>query len=138
MEKTGIGYIRMRVYTANGALPVEGAEVTVTLDEDGGESGRVLAVLRTDASGLTPTVFVPAPPRSLSLAPGRERPYSTVNVEVKKSGFYTVENVGIPVFDGSLSRQDVNMLPRTAGEYPYEGMIINESTGDGAVYGGED
>ncbi len=146
MEKTGIGYIRIRVFTANGALPVKGALVSVMLDEDSGESGQLLAELSTDVSGLTPTVAVPTPPRSLTMSPNSSvRPYSTVNVQVVSPGYYTVENVGIPVFDGSLSRQDVNMLPRSdGGGYPDEGIIINENTGEGEVYsergklGGED
>lgn len=139
MEKTGTGYLRVRASTANGALPVEGASVIVISDNENGEGGTVIATLRTDSSGLTPTISVAAPPKSLSLKPrSPEKPYSTVNIQVTADGYYTVENVGVPVFDGTLSQQNVNLIPRSdTGEYPDEGIIINEDTGDGTIYGGE-
>lgn len=138
MENTGMGYLRVRASGAAGALPVEGAVVMITADNDDGEGGSVIASLRTDQSGVTPTVEIPAPPRSLSLRPGSaQRPYSKVNIAVSADGYYPVENVGVPVFDGSLSQQNVNMIPREErGEYPNEGLIINESDGEGTVYGG--
>ena len=137
MEDTGMGYLRVRASSANGALPVEGAVVMVTKDNEDGEGGSVIASLRTDSSGVTPTIEIPAPPKSLSLTPGGTRkPYSKVNIQVTADGYYTVENVGVPIFDGNLSQQNVNMIPRSTGAYPDEGLIINESDGEGTVYGG--
>ena len=110
MEYTGMGRLRIRVTEAGGALPVEGAVVTIAEYEDGGD-GELLYSLRTDSGGLTETVTLPAPPASDSLKPGASRPYALYNVDISYPGYYPVENVAIPVFDRITAVQPVNLLP---------------------------
>lgn len=138
MDMSGTGFIRVRVSAANGALPVSGASVIIIEDLEGGESGNITATLVTDTSGLTPTVSVSAPPKSYSLSPtSGGKPYSTVNISISADGYYPVENVGVPVFDGTVSQQNVNLLPISDdGKYPREGLIVNEGNG-GTLFGGD-
>lgn len=133
------GFLRIKVSSAGGALPVEGATVLVYGDRADGEGGETLASMRTDSSGITPTLTVLTPPASLSRVPGFRKPYSTVNIRIEKDGYYPVENVGVPIFDGTLSEQNVNLIPRSGtGEYPDEGLTVIENPQKGTVYNGGD
>lgn len=116
MNEEGRGFLRIRALTAGGALPVEDAVVLIMDYNDDESGGALLYSLRTDEGGLTPTASLPAPPASMSQRPGNGRPYSLYNVTVLKDGFYTVENVGVMVFDGVVAIQPVNLLPVSESE----------------------
>ncbi|MBQ4066355.1 MAG: hypothetical protein IJD22_01800 [Clostridia bacterium] len=107
-DQQGTGFLRIQAVSAGGALPVQGATVLVT--DRGGES---VASLRTDSSGLTPTLSLPAPPRALSQSPanGSVIPYSTYTVQIRRDGFYSVDDYSVPVFDGITAIQVANMIP---------------------------
>lgn len=107
----GNGFLRVSARTANGALPVSGAEVTISgADADQGNTG-VIYSLRTGEDGLTPPVELAAPPRALSLQPGTPMPYARYNVEVRRAGYAPVTNLDVPVFDGIVSTQPVLLIP---------------------------
>lgn len=104
---SGTGYLKVRVYSASGAFPVEGAAVLV-YDSD----GDLTSSLRTDSSGLTETIPLPAPPASLSQTPDTAAlPYTVYTVTASKDGFGLVEDFSVPVFDSITSIQGVNMIP---------------------------
>lgn len=105
------GYIRVRVTNSGGNFPVEGAMVYITDYND--ENGELLYTLRTNSSGQTRTVTVPAVPIAESLTPGVENPYSMYNIRVVKEGYYTAESIGVPVFEGIVSLQSFNLQPLT-------------------------
>ncbi len=115
MSESGSGYLRLRVTSAGGALPVSGAVVTVSEYTPDG-TGEVLYSLRTNEGGLTDTVALPTVPAADSMKPGAERPYSVYSVVVKKDGYYTVEGVAVPIFDKIVALQPVNMIPLTESE----------------------
>ena len=64
---TEIGYLTVRVSTAGGAIPLEGAAVNIR----GGdiEESAIIYSLVTNSDGITPTVSLPTPPRSASESP---------------------------------------------------------------------
>ena len=114
------GTLRIRTYTAGGALPVNNALVKIKGAE---EDNRLIAyTLITDRDGLTPLVTLPAPNVEFSLSPGpSEKPYSVYDVEISSPGFYTKRINGLTVFPGVNSIQLVNMIPssgHSAEEYP--------------------
>ncbi len=115
MSESGSGYLKLRVTSAGGALPVSGAVVTISEYTTDG-SGEVLYSLRTNEGGLTDTVALPTVPASDSMRPGAERPYSVYSVIVKKDGYYPVEGVAVPIFDKIVALQPVNMIPITEAE----------------------
>ena len=43
--------------------------------------------------------------------------YTPYNVEVKKRGFYTVENIGVPIFEGITSIQTAEMIPHNDTQF---------------------
>ena len=103
---TDTGRLVIRVRSANGTIPVEGALVTITKD------GAVFAVSATDLSGSTEIIEIPTPPKSASLTPGfAGLPYSTVFIEVDKDGFYSGQYIEVPIFPDVLTVQPVNLLP---------------------------
>lgn len=103
---SGTGHLTVTVRTANGALPVEGALVTVS------SNGSIIGVFTSDLSGSTGALEIPTPPKSASLSPGFEgNPYSTVFIEVDKDGFYSGQFISVPVFPDVLTVQPINLLP---------------------------
>ena len=129
MENTNsVGYLIVNVSTARGAIPLEGAAVTVYYEVP--ENTSVFAVMSTDRSGKTQKIELPAPSRELSETPGNTKPYATYTVAVEKDGYYSVTNVGVPIFDGVTSIQPVEMLPlaeyNSDTVYPRFGRDVTE------------
>ena len=116
---TGTGYLVVRVYTARGGIPVEGAIVTINHADPDSTSPH--AVLVTDRSGRTNKIALPAPPRSLSLEPSgdsvypAEPPYALYNVEIAREGFYTLNDMNVRIFAGITAIQDADLVPRAEG-----------------------
>ena len=126
------GTLRVRTYTAGGALPVEGAVVRVT---GASEDNRLIAYSTiTDRDGLGELFTLPAPEVNYSLAPNpKELPYSLYDLEVSKDGYYTKKIRGMTVFSGINSIQLVNMIPGSGNmieDYPRGNInyIIPENT----------
>ncbi len=121
------GRLTVTVRSANGALPVEGALVTVTKD------GSIIAVTTSDLSGNTEILEIITPPKSASLTPGFVGlPYATVFIEVDKDGFYSGQYIEVPVFPDILTVQPVNLLPLPeffAGDTSEGTQFFDESEG---------
>ena len=109
----GYGYMIVRVTTARGAIPLEGAVVTVSdyLGEENAERGNAIVTYKTNASGLTDRFMLPAPPKALSMSPGNGKSYLTYNIAVAKDGYYQQNYINAPVFEGITSIQNADMIP---------------------------
>jgi hypothetical protein len=112
-NNTGYGYMIVRVTTARGAIPLEGATVTVQNYDPEFEKGRgdVIAVYTTGDSGLTEKFSLPAPSGALSMSPGNGKSYESYILTVTKGGYYRQEYVNVPVFEGITAIQNVDMIP---------------------------
>ena len=108
----GSGGLRVNVRTADGALPIAGARAEVF-----DANGRSVGVLITDRSGSTEILALPAPPASLSQAPGGGEVFADYRLRVEADGYYPQQNENVPIFDGVLSLQSAALIPRA----PYEG-----------------
>ena len=113
------GYITVNVRTARGALPVEGAQITITSRQDGASY-----VLYSNADGGSVRLEVPTPPKANSAHPGGSTPYSLFDIVTRKEGFYDIVNSGVPVYPGVTSVQTVEMIPKTAGQTVPKGNLI--------------
>ena len=115
-DTSGMGYMIVRVTTARGAIPLEGATVTVSdyLPDEEKERGNAIYTLTTNASGLTDKFALPAPPRALSMSPGNGKSYLTYNIAVAKDGYYQQNYINAPVFEGITSIQNADMIPLSA------------------------
>lgn len=112
------GTLRIRAYTAGGALPVKGATVRIT--GAGEDNGLLSYSLVTDRDGQTEAVTLPAPSVNYSLLPNpTELPYSTYDVVITAPGYITKRIRGLTVFSGVNSVQLINMIPGS-GDFPEE------------------
>ena len=111
-NEESVGYLRVAVSTAEEAIPVKGARVTVT-----GEDG-VKTVLFTDESGLTELFVLSAPSAASSLSALTQKPFADYRITVTKDGFYEQTTERVPVFSGITARQGINLigLAELAGE----------------------
>lgn len=109
-KNTGSGTILFRVYTAQEALPVEGAKCVIS--KCFGDEVRELYTLITDNSGQTRAESLPAPSKELSQSYSNSiQPFALYDATVSKQDFAVVELKDIPVFDGVQSIQRVAMVP---------------------------
>ena len=108
-EAQSNGYLIVKVSTARGAIPLEGAAVSIR----GGtpESSGILYSLATDRDGLTQKISLPAPPRSSSQSPGNAQPYSLWNVDVFKDGYVGARFQNVPVYSSIVSVQPAVLVP---------------------------
>lgn len=123
-DYTQNGSLVVSVYTASGAIPIEGAAVTVK-GSDADDSGIKMTVY-TDRSGNTIHIPLPAPPAAESESPGNASPFSKYNIEIDKEGFYPRSFIGVPIFADTTSIQPVNLIPKN--EYEGEAFIPNDGT----------
>lgn len=130
-QNTGYGYMIVRVSTARGAIPLEGATVTVHNYDPEFEKGRgdIIAVYTTGDSGLTERFALPAPPRALSMSPGNGRSYETYGITVTKEGYYSQEYINVPVFEGITAIQNADMTP-----LPDNGQTDNATQNDNIFF----
>lgn len=117
----GQGILKVDVRTADNALPVEGADVTVS--EVG---GRRLYRLKANADGQTEPVSLPAPDSSTTMRPGGAA-YATYTVAVAKDGYVTETVVGAEILDGISHTQPVFLRPVTADGNGSETVVVPDS-----------
>lgn len=113
------GKIRVQVYAAQQAVPLEGARVHIyntgqTIDE----------TVWTDVSGVTEDLTVPCPERDLSLDMDNDiRPYAIYQIDVELDEYTPYSARNVQVFADETSLLEVEMLPvfetRTAPEVLY-------------------
>lgn len=108
-DTSDTAYLLVRVYSARGAIPLEGAVVTISQFTDSGEE--LLHLTVTDENGFTAKFPLPAANRELSQQPGYPNPFTFYNVQVDVDGFYTIRNENIPLYGGVTSVQSVAMVP---------------------------
>ncbi len=112
MKNTGT--LIIQVYTADQALPVSGANVKVTKLTENGEE--LIRVMQTDRNGKTEPLLLPAPPKANSQTPDGGVRFFNYNIRVDYPGYYTMENLNVPVFDGQTALQPVALIPLAAGD----------------------
>ena len=121
---TQSGNLVVSVYTASGAIPIEGA--TVTVKGSNAEDSGIKTVVYTDRSGNTVHIPLPAPPAKESKVPGNIAPFAKYNIEVDKEGFNSRNFINVPIFANTTSIQPVNLIPLS--EYQGEAFIPNDGT----------
>lgn len=107
----GVGHIRVRVTTGSGAVPLEGASVSVELDQDG--RTYLMDQLTTGGAGNTPlSKPLPTAPASESMTPGIGKPFAVYRVRVQRPGFEPFTAEQVYVFDGEISLISADLFPQ--------------------------
>ncbi len=93
MGTQSLGSLRVRT-TSAGFTPVENATVRIS---QASTPDTVLAEIKTDASGLTGEIELPAPSPDYSLTPSAQQPYAEYTIRILSEGFspLTVQNAEI-------------------------------------------
>ena len=117
-----LGYIMARVYTSEAEIPISGAVFTVESSKP--DEKYLYGVRTTDENGRTSPVPVEAPDTVLSLTPGNELPYTTVNVRISHPEYATKYIMGVQVFAGQVSVQQASMIPVDSASSPRQSTEI--------------
>lgn len=112
-------------YTARQGLPVPNADVTISRVFEGRPVLHFFT--STGVSGETVPRAIPAPPREWTQTPGHEHPYASYSIQVDAPGYYTSENINVPVFGGEASIQPVEMIPIPENENFIRQKLVRES-----------
>lgn len=113
-RNTSNGFLKVQVYSAQGAFPLKDARVVISKELDNQQ--KIFYEMITDESGITQPVSLPAPDASHSFVVDGMRPYENYNVEVSKKGFQTSLREGLPIFPGVVSLQPIQLRPLLASE----------------------
>ena len=118
------GGLVVTVTTASDTRPIMNAHVIISKRD--GNKEQILRTFATDASGRTPVIELSTPPLLNSLSPNMPIPYSVYNVRVDYPGYYTVENIDVPIFPGNIAVQPINLIPLPLDTYNGKVKIFNE------------
>ena len=104
--------LRVVVTTALGALPLEGASVTVSTAANEAGARTLLYSVRTDTGGMTPPMTLSTPPLADSLSPNSVvPPYSVYTVEVAREGYTPLTALHVTMFSGIPAVLPVALTP---------------------------
>ena len=111
--QAGGGKLVFLISTARGAIPLEGARISLYnyIKDDMPHRGDIQYSTISGSDGKTRAIRLFAPPRDDSLQPSGELPYATYNAQIELEGYFTQYYVAIQVFDGVTSVQSVNLVP---------------------------
>ena len=130
MNYAGYGNIRIRTYTAGGALPVEGTVVRIYGTDDYNKDIKYSLV--TDSNGITEELSLPAPAKTFSTSPGaKESPYSVYNIEITKNGYYPKRIDNVPIFSGTTAVLPIEMVPLS---YTSDGSVSPNNNLNSVIY----
>ena len=103
-----IGYIQVDAYTSSARIPLQGVAVTITKPD-----GSAIAMRLTNRSGsLDSPVEIIVPDRSASQTPNTGIiPFTDVNLYARFENFETIEIENLQVFPGTITVQNLAMIP---------------------------
>ncbi len=101
--------LKVRVTSANGAVPIPDALVIVTREENG--ETIVEAPRITDSSGLTEPILLPAVDPALTLQPGNDIPRIVYEVTVAAPDHYRARLSDLPLYGGIPTELPVSLIP---------------------------
>lgn len=103
------GQLRIRTYASRAVLPLTDSTIAVELEQNGQRT--LLALRRTDESGLTPYITVETPALENSQSPDRPRGWTNVTVIASHPQFERVIIRDVQIFPGVVTQQAVEMVP---------------------------
>lgn len=102
-----LGALKVQVFMANRAYPVSSANVIIT----GKENKKVYFDGYTNTNGVVGSILLPAPKKNFSQSPQAKPPYAQYDITVTHPKFQSRKYLGVPVFSGVESIQNIQLLP---------------------------
>lgn len=105
---SAIGYIQVHAFTGKARIPLQGVAITIT-----DLSGSAIAMRLTNRSGtLDAPVEISVPDISAGQTPDTGvLPFTDVNLYARLENFEAIEIENLQVFPGTLTIQDLSMIP---------------------------
>ncbi len=126
---TESGTLKVETYASDRAFGVGSARVMIFLELPSGNVAVFDGI--TDIDGISDTVRLPAPPKSLSQSPqtgeNPRLPYSIYSVYVEHPSYVRAVFTNVPVFSGIESVQPVRMLAKADGLQEPEPIVVDET-----------
>ena len=122
-EHSSSGGLQISVNTDTQNRPIPGAVIRISYT---GEPDNVIEEIRTDDTGQTPLIELPAPPVEYSLEPSENQPYSEYNIQVDAEGFEPILVSGTELLPDVNSVQPIRMHPAATG--PFDRIVIPDHT----------
>ncbi|MEE1280264.1 MAG: hypothetical protein UHH95_05480 [Oscillospiraceae bacterium] len=101
------GTLRVEVFTANRAIPIENAVIRVR----NADNNQLVAVMTSDTSGDTSIFELPTPNRDLSLVPASVHPFVNYLVDIRADGYIPQSDLNVQMFGGVESILPANLIP---------------------------
>ena len=122
-----LGQLQINVTSTLGLIPIQDATVTISYT---GVPDMAVEQLRTDSSGQTEVIELPAPPLEYSMEPEQaNQPYSEYNIQVDAPGYESVMVSGTEILPDVTALQPIQMTPlETAPPDEDEVLVIREHT----------
>lgn len=122
-ENTSSGGLQITVNSEVPNRPLSGARVRISYT---GDPDTVIEEIRTDDTGQTPLIQLPAPPLEYSLNYSENQPYSEYNIQVDAEGFEPTLVSGTELLPDVNSVQPIRMQPSERG--PFDRIVIPAHT----------
>ncbi len=122
------GRLKVRVYTSQAELPVEGATVVVT---QSGKAGKytLLSVQISDSSGLVRPIEISTPASNESTSPNQNgAAFALCNVWAEHPGYAMLQVEGVQIFPGVETLQDMELIPLAEGQSSLQQRDIRQMT----------
>lgn len=116
-----LGQLKISVTSTIGLIPVQDATVTISYT---GVPDVTIEQLRTDSSGQTEVIDLPAPPLEYSQEPVEQRPYSEYNIQVEAPGYEPVMVSGTEILPDVTALQGIRMTPMETAPSEAEELIV--------------
>lgn len=123
-EPQSLGALKVQVFMAGRAYPVSSANVIIT-----GRDGRVYFDGFTDTNGAISRLLLPAPKKQFSQSPQETPPYAQYDIFVSHPRFQSRRYLGVPVFAGVESIQNIQLLPLGTDEADNTDVTESEPNG---------
>lgn len=127
-----IGNLKFQLFLGNRLAPVTNAEIIVIDRETG--LPLIEGPVKVDKNGTTKDIPLYTYEKELSQTPNSKLPpYRTYDAIITSPEFKNLVVIGIPIFDGETSLQQIQMLPKTSSITDRETVVIppnnlNDST----------
>ena len=106
-ENPDMGYLKVQVFTAYGAIPVADTDILIT--KDIGQYRVVFFRGRTDSSGIISDIELPAPLATID--PEIAPMYTLYDLTAINEGYETLKKYSVAMFGGIKIIQYVKMTP---------------------------
>lgn len=123
-DLTKKGRLKVNITSSLEMVPIENASVGISFT---GSPDSSLEEVKTDSSGQTETIVLPAPPLEYSLTPQEKQPYSEYNISISAPGYESLLISGTQILPDVTALQNIALKPLKK-DTAYQDIVIGPHT----------